>query len=67
MRNTEVSLDIIYINANYRIVTIHKETKPLSEQLYASSAPAQFVVEVRAGFTDRYDIREGQRINWELL
>jgi len=67
MKNTSVSLDIIFVNAAYKIITIQKETVPYSERLYPSTAPAQFVVEVRSGFTDRYAIREGQRISWELL
>lgn len=67
MKNTSVSLDIIFINSVYRIVKIHKNAKPYSEELFPSEGPAQFVVEVRAGFSERYQIKEGQRISWELL
>lgn len=67
MKNTKVSLDIIYIDATFNIVKIHKDTKPYSEQLYPSEFPTQFVVEVRAGFTERYQIKVGQRISWEYL
>jgi hypothetical protein len=64
MSNTLISLDIIFINNQKKIVTIHKGTNILSEQSYPSSDPAQYVVEVIAGFTDKYNIKTGDRINW---
>ncbi len=41
MVNTMFSLDMIFISSGKEIVTIHKDTTPLSEQSYPSSAPAQ--------------------------
>jgi len=67
MKNTTIPLDIIYIDATYKIVKIHKNTLPLSENFYPSSVPVQYVVEVRAGFSDRYQVEIGQRISWQKL
>lgn len=64
MKNTILPLDMIFVNSRREIVTIHKNTTPYAETSYPSSAPAQYVVEVNAGFVDRYGIREGYRINW---
>ncbi len=64
MLNTLFSLDILFINSNKEIVTIHKNTAPISEQSYPSSKPAIYVLEVVAGFTDKYNIKEGDRIYW---
>ncbi|MDO8550931.1 MAG: DUF192 domain-containing protein [Ignavibacteria bacterium] len=64
MRNTFISLDMIFVNANKEIVTIHKNTRTVSDQSYPSSAPAVYVVEVIAGFTDKYSISEGDKISW---
>ena len=64
MRNTLISLDMIFINSNKTIVTIHKNTKVLSDQSYPSSAPARYVLEVSAGFTDKYNILVGDKIDW---
>jgi uncharacterized membrane protein (UPF0127 family) len=36
----------------------------MSEELYPSKYPAQYVVETVAGFTDQYDIRVGSKISW---
>ncbi|RMH65751.1 MAG: DUF192 domain-containing protein [Calditrichaeota bacterium] len=65
MKNTEISLDMIFINSRYEIVKIQPYTRPLSEKLYPSEKPAQYVVEVPAGFCERYGIKKGQRITWE--
>jgi uncharacterized membrane protein (UPF0127 family) len=64
MLNTLFSLDMLFINSNKEIVTIHKNTKPLSEQSYPSSKPAQYVLEVNAGFCDRHNIKEGDKVFW---
>ena len=65
MRNTLLSLDMIFINENKKIVTIHKNTKILSDQSYPSSAPAKYVLETIAGFTDKFGINVGDVINWK--
>jgi uncharacterized membrane protein (UPF0127 family) len=64
MRNTLFSLDMLFINSNKEIVTIHKNTTPLSEQSYPSTAPAIYVLEVNAGFCDRHNIKLGDKVFW---
>jgi uncharacterized membrane protein (UPF0127 family) len=64
MLNTLFSLDIIFINSNKEIVTIHKNTTPLSQQSYPSTEPAQYVLEVNAGFCDIHNINLGDRVYW---
>ena len=64
MRNTLIPLDMIFVNDQKKIVTIHKDTKTLSDQSYPSSEPAKYVVEVLAGFTDKHNIKVGDKINW---
>jgi len=64
MRNTLISLDMIFVNDQKKIVTIHKNTKTLSDTSYPSSQPAIYVVEVLAGFTDMHNIQVGDKINW---
>lgn len=64
MRNTLISLDMIFVNENKQIVTIHKNTRILSDSSYPSTRPAKYVVEVIAGFTDKYNIQVGDKIDW---
>jgi len=64
MRNTLISLDMIFVNDKKEIVTIHKNTKILSDQSYPASKLALYVVEVLAGYTDKHDIKIGDKIDW---
>lgn len=64
MKNTIIPLDIIFINAKKQIVKIHKYTTPYSEKDLLSGKPVLYVVEVNAGFTDKYNIKEGDFIDW---
>ncbi len=65
MKNTVISLDIIFADENGRIVKIHENTVPLDENRYLSESLARYVVEVRAGFTARHGIEEGDLISWQ--
>lgn len=64
MMNTMISLDMIFINANKRIVTIQRNAVPYSQESYAADSPGQYVLEVNAGFCDRYGIQVGQSVEW---
>lgn len=67
MKNTYISLDILFIDANREIVTIHHNTTPLREWSYASTQPVLYVLEVNAGFCGRHHIQEGDRVDYSLL
>jgi uncharacterized membrane protein (UPF0127 family) len=59
MENTYIPLDIIFLNANKEIVRIHKNVQPCKTvkcPTYASLKPAQYAIEVNAGFVDKYQI-----------
>lgn len=64
MKNTHLPLDIIYLSAGKQIVSIHENTPPFSEQSIPSRLPAQYVVEVVAGFTALYNIKPGDLITF---
>lgn len=64
MKNTYIALDIIYVNAAREIVSIGKYAKPHSTESIRSGAPAQYVVEVVAGFCDKYGIGVGDKISF---
>ena len=67
MSNTPVALDILFVSADSQIVSISKYTTPFSSENYRSGEPAQYVVEVPAGFADSHGILEGDRIRWRRL
>lgn len=67
MKNTAISLDILFISSDSVINTIQKYTVPYSEASVPSAAPSIFVLEVNAGFCDNHGIREGMKIDWQRI
>jgi hypothetical protein len=65
MRNTYISLDIIYLNNELEIVKIQKYTQPLTDDPIPSFAKSKYVVEVTGGFCDLNSINEGDYIKYE--
>lgn len=64
MRNTKMSLDIIYVNGDKEIVTIYKHTQPYSVSPIPSFKNAKYVVETAAGFCDKFGVAEGHIIEF---
>ncbi|MCK9281675.1 MAG: DUF192 domain-containing protein [Melioribacteraceae bacterium] len=62
MKNTIIPLDIMFVTSDFEIIKIHKNTTPYSEESYPSLKPAMYVVETIAGFSDKYNINEGDKI-----
>jgi uncharacterized membrane protein (UPF0127 family) len=65
MRNTPLSLDVIFVSDDHRVVNIAKDTLPMSDSRYHPSGLIKFVVEAPAGFSDRYGIQAGWRLRWQ--
>ena len=61
MKNTYISLDILFATSDGTIATIHKNTRPYSEDPVPSYVPTQYVIEVVAGFSDLYGLKKGDK------
>lgn len=58
MKNTFISLDIIFVREDGSIDSIQKYAEPFSTKSLPSKEPAKYVVEVNAGFCDQHNINE---------
>ena len=67
MKNTYVSLDMIFIRSDGSIASIAANTKPLSEARIYSGAPVRGVLEVVAGTAKRYGIVPGDKVGHRLF
>ena len=67
MKNTYISLDMIFIRADGRILRIAQNTEPLSTKIIASHGLARAVLEVPAGTAQKYGIRPGDRVGHPLF
>ena len=68
MKNMLFPLDIIWINDN-TIVKIDKNLPPEGSNpfaTYSSSVPVNYVLEVNAGFADKYNIKTGNSVKFNF-
>ncbi len=67
MHNTYISLDMIFIASDGRIVHIVENAKPLSDDLIPSGGPVRAVLEVIAGTAQKLGIAEGDRVTGSIF
>ena len=64
MKNTYIPLDIIFIDADEKIMHIVENTRPFSEERVYSNGIYRYVLEINAGLSEEYGLRIGDRIKW---
>jgi uncharacterized membrane protein (UPF0127 family) len=67
MKNTYVSLDIIFVRADGVIHRIEDNAEPLSTTAISSGEPVLGVLELLAGSAKRLNIRAGDRVEHPLF
>lgn len=67
MKNTFISLDMIFIRADGRILRIAESTEPQSTKIISSGGLAKGVLEVIAGTARKYGIAPGDRVAHPLF
>lgn len=67
MRNTYISLDMLFIAEDGRIVRIARDTEPLSERTIPSGEPVLSVLELNASTTRRLGIEAGDFVEHRLF
>ncbi|MEW5951353.1 MAG: DUF192 domain-containing protein [Elusimicrobiota bacterium] len=68
MKNTLISLDILFLDPNLRIRKIFKSVPPAKIDQADSSIPsvshkAKYVLEIKSGTSDKYGLKEKERIS----
>lgn len=61
MKDTPLSLDILFMDADGRLVFIAQNTVPESEDLITPTQSFRYVLEVKAGFVARSGVQVGDR------
>jgi hypothetical protein len=67
MRNTPLSLDMLFLDAGGRVINIAARTKPMSDTTYRSEGSARAVLEINAGLSQLLGIAPGDRVVHPLL
>lgn len=67
MKNTRIPLDIIYLDREFKVVSISADTPPCRSRSgrcpsYPSEGPAQYVLEINGGLAAELGLEPGYRI-----
>ena len=62
MRNTYISLDMVFIRADGIVHRIEARTEPLSERIIASQGDVTAVLELAGGAAERLGLKAGDRV-----
>jgi len=66
MKNTPLSLDIIFIGTDGRILNIADHTEPYSLESVRSDGIASAVLELKAGRCAELGIKPGDKVTWHI-
>jgi uncharacterized membrane protein (UPF0127 family) len=65
MRNTEIPLDMIFIEPSMRILGVVENTEPRTDSSRSVPGESQYVLEVNAGFSRRHGLASGTAVRFE--
>lgn len=65
MKNTPLSLDIIFIGPDKKILNIAANTVPYSLESVSSAGLAIAVLEIRGGLAEKQGIKPGDEVAWD--
>lgn len=67
MRNTPLPLDMLFLDEQGIIQTIHQNAVPFSEAIISSGVAVSYVVELHAGDVARFGIKAGDKVKHERI
>lgn len=65
MKNTLISLDMIFLDKNFKIVSIVENAQPCKTidcEIYSSLYPAKYVIEINGGLSKKYNITRETKV-----
>ncbi len=66
MHNTQIPLDIIFINNQNKVILIRKG-EPFSKKIISSITPVIGVLEIPEGCAKKLDIKVGDKTSWRIV
>ena len=62
MKNTYISLDMIFLSPEGVVMGYKENTKPLDESSYSINFASKYVIEANGGFVEKYNLKKGDII-----
>ena len=67
MKNTLIPLDMLFVDAEGRVVNVHERAVPESLATIGAAAPVRAVIELNGGTVARLGIRPGDRVIFPIF
>ncbi|MDA9843898.1 DUF192 domain-containing protein [Flavobacteriaceae bacterium] len=67
MKNTQIPLDLIFINDQFEIVSIYPNAKPYDQSAITSKIAAQYILEINAGQSEQLKLKKGMKIKFNRI
>lgn len=64
MKNTQIPLDIIFIDDTFKIASFQENAEPFDEKSLSSEVPIQYVLEINSGLVKKWGLKVGDRISY---
>lgn len=64
MKNTQIPLDLVFINDDLKIVSFQENAKPFDETSLSSQVPAKYILEINAGLSEQWLLEVGDSISF---
>lgn len=65
MKNTEFSLDLLFIDENNSIASMQENAEPFNESPLSSKVPIKYVLEINGGLAQEWNLQLGDSISFE--
>jgi uncharacterized membrane protein (UPF0127 family) len=67
MRNTYISLDMVFLRADGTVHRVEERTEPLSDRIIGSQGQVTAVLELAGGWARRHGLKPGDRVRHPLF
>ena len=67
MKNTPISLDMIFINRDRKIVGIVEQATPFTLDSRSVDGVSQYVLEINGGLAQKYGFKKGDSVRFEAI
>lgn len=65
MKNTQIPLDLLFVDQDFKVKHIYENAEPFKENSISSTQPVQYVLEINAGLTKKWEIAIGDSLSIE--
>lgn len=62
MKGMVVPIDIVWIDAHFKIIAVYENVPPTSKQTYSSKTPAKYAIECMAGMSRGLGLVIGEHV-----